>query len=97
MKSVSVSMNREIVRTLHMVQYTDTQFMKRDARKLYSRAYRLVFMNPKAISLAPATSGHTCLSELPHTLASPRATCACEYASERAKRCARLARRRHQR
>jgi hypothetical protein len=88
MKSVSVSMNREIVRTLHMVQYTDTQFMKRDARKLYSRAYRLVFMNPKAISLAPASSGHTCLSELPHTLSSPRATCACECASERAQ-CAR--------
>ena len=79
MKSVSVSINREIVRTLHMVQFTDTQFMKRDARKLYSRAYRLVFMNPKAISLAPATSGHTCLSELPHTmphtLASPRDVC----------------------
>ena len=103
MKSVSVSINREIVRTLHMVQFTDTQFMKRDARKLYSRAYRLVFINPKAISLAPATSGHTCLSELPHTLASPRATCACEYASKRAtvperRACAaRLALRRQQR
>ena len=50
-----------------MVQYTDTQFMKRDARKLYSRAYRLVFMKPKAISLTPATSGCTCLSELQRT------------------------------
>ena len=81
-----------------MVQFTDTQFMKRDARKLYSRAYRLVFINPKAILLAPATSGHTCLSELPHTLASPRATCACEYAKQlecqRDVRAARLARRR---
>ena len=64
MKSVTVSMNREMVRTLHMVQYTDMQFMKRDAMKLYSRVYRLAFMIPKAIVLTPVASGK--LSEL-HT------------------------------
>ena len=53
MKSVSVSMNMEIVSTLHMVQLTDTQFMKMAPSVRYVSAYRLVFMKPKAIAPAP--------------------------------------------
>lgn len=54
MKSVSVSMNMEIVSTLHIVQFTDTQFMKRAPSVRYVSVYRLVFMKPKAIAPAPA-------------------------------------------